>query len=185
MGNSNTDQSPHAILGELVVWRHLHRIKKKMNWSGPDASTHDLVGNSFDIEVKSTIKRYGKKVLISGEHQLAIAEGKSLYLAFMRFELSEGGESINSLTAELIALGANATDIEKDLSGMGYQSGKSTRAETYMLHDSEIYEVTNLFPKIIPSSFMTGIIPTGIEQIKYEVDLSIVTAFSTLDDFNP
>jgi hypothetical protein len=163
----------------------MHRIKKQMNWSGPDGSTHDLVGKSIDIEVKSTIKRYGKKVLVSGEHQLATAEGKRLFLAFMRFEVSDGGESINTLISELIALGANARDIEKDLSGMGYQSGKSTRAETYMLHDSEIYEVTNVFPKIIPSSFLTGIIPAGIEQIKYEVDLSIVAAFSSLDDFNP
>lgn len=185
MGNSNSDQSPHAVLGELLVWRRMYQINQIMNWSGPDAASHDLVGADFDIEVKSTIKRYGKRVTISGEHQLAVANGKRLFLVFMRFEDSAGGDSINSVKSDLLQIGANGAVLEANLENMRYQPGKSTRAKTYMLHDSEVYEVSNAFPKITPAVFADGVTPMGIEQIKYEIDLSLVQPYSTLDHFVP
>lgn len=185
MGNSNSEQSPHSVLGELMVWQRMHQISQNMNWSGPDATSHDLMGADFDIEVKSTIKRYGKRVTIAGEHQLAIANGKRLFLVFMRFEDGIGINSINSLKSDLLQSGASGSEIESKLDQMKYQPGKSTRAKTYMLHDAEVYEVTNAFPKITPASFVGGTTPMGIEQIKYEIDLSLLQAFATLDHFIP
>ncbi|MCX8513225.1 MAG: PD-(D/E)XK motif protein, partial [Chthoniobacteraceae bacterium] len=185
MGNSNSDQSPHAVLGELLVWQSMYKIKQRMNWSGPDASSHDLVGIDFDIEVKSTIKRYGKRVTVSGEHQLSVANGKRLFLIFMRFEATAGGNSINSVIANLMHYGANGTTIQNNLAKMRYQTGKSTRAKTYMVHDAEVYEVSNTFPRITPAAFAGGVTPMGIEQIKYEIDLSLIKPYSTLDQFSP
>jgi len=183
MGNSNSEQSPHAVLGELLVWHRMYQINQPLNWSGPDSSSHDLVGPDFDFEVKSTIKRYGKRVTISGEHQLAVANGKRLFLVFMRFEDSAGGKSINSVKTDLLQYGANGANIENNLEKIGYQMGKSTRSKTYMIHDSEVYEVTNAFPKITPSVFVNGVTPMGIEQIKYDIDLSLLQPYSTLDQF--
>ena len=185
MGNSSSDRSPHAVLGELLVWRRMFQINPTMRWAGPDSSSHDLVGMEFDVEVKSTIKRYGKRVTISGEHQLAVAKGKSLFLAFMRFEEGLGGESINSAKADLLRLGANGTDIEKHFESLGYQQGRSTRNKAYVLQEAEVYEVTNDFPKITPTSFAGGTTPVGIEQIKYEIDLLLLQPHSTLKEFEP
>jgi len=185
MGNSNSDQSPHAVLGELLVWRRMFQINQNMRWSGPDSSSHDIVGHDFDIEVKSTIKRYGKRVSISGEHQLSVANGKRLFLAFLRFEEGIGAQSINSAKNELIHLGAPDIDIENHLERMSYQQGRDTRSKEYALHEAELYQVTDVFPKITPASFIGGITPTGIEQIKYEVDLSLLQPYSTLDQFIP
>jgi hypothetical protein len=63
--------------------------------------------------------------------------------------------------------------------------GRHAREISYMLHDAEIYEVSSSFPKIVPSSFSGGVIPNGIEKIKYEVDLSLLTPISSLDSFVP
>lgn len=185
MGNSSGDQSPHAILGELLVWRRMFQINQSMRWSGPDSSSHDLVGTEFDVEVKSTIKRYGKMVTISGEHQLSIAKGKKLFLAFMRFENSLVDECIDSTKAQLVRLGAKDSDIEGRLEKMGYQQGRSTRKKGYLLQEAEIYEITNEFPKITPASFVEGVTPPGIEQIRYEIDLLLIKPYSTLDSFSP
>jgi hypothetical protein len=185
LGNSVSEQCPHSVLGELMVWNRMFQINQVMSWSGPDSASHDLVGTHFDIEVKSTIQRYGKRVTISGEHQLAVANGKRLFLVFMRFEDGVGNNSINSLKADLLQRGASGVDIENKLDKMKYQSGKSTRSKTYMLHDAEVYEVTNAFPSITPANFIGGVTPRGIEQIKYEIDLSLLQTVNTVDQFVP
>jgi hypothetical protein len=185
LGNSSSDASPHSVLGELLVWRRMFNSGVTMSWSGPDGSTHDLIGDVFDIEVKSTTQRYGKRITISGEHQLHVAQGKKLYLAFMRFEQSIGGECVNGVKSDLLSHGVNTTSLEKDLDHLGMPIGRHAREISYMLHDAEIYEVSSSFPKIVPSSFSGGVIPNGIEKIKYEVDLSLLTPISSLDSFVP
>lgn len=185
LGNSSSDNSPHSVLGELLVWRRMFDIGVTMTWSGPDGSTHDLVGDVFDIEVKSTTQRYGKRITISGEHQLHVAQGKKLYLAFMRFEPSLGSESINSTLGHILSRGISSTHIERDLDRLGHPIGRHSRVESYLLHDAEIYEVTSSFPKIVPSSFFGGVLPAGIENIKYEVDLALLSPISALDSFIP
>jgi hypothetical protein len=144
-----------------------------------------LTTDVADVEVKSTIKRYGKMVTISGEHQLSIAKGKKLFLAFMRFENSLVDECIDSTKAQLVRLGAKDSDIEGRLEKMGYQQGRSTRKKGYLLQEAEIYEITNEFPKITPASFVEGVTPPGIEQIRYEIDLLLIKPYSTLDSFSP
>lgn len=185
LGNSNKEQSPHSIVAELLVLNRMTELGLPMSWSGPNGSTHDLVGKEFDFEVKSTLKRQGKRVTISSEHQLSIASGKRLFLAFLRLEFHSGGESINSLVRRLDRLGWRNPSTETNLSKMSCQMGKGIRNISYLLHEAELYEVTDSFPKISPKVFINGVLPKGVENISYEVDLSLLNSFSSLDGFTP
>jgi hypothetical protein len=184
LGNSNSEQSPHSIVAEMLVLKKMVEIGIPMDWSGPNGSTHDLIGKEFDFEVKSTLKRHGKRITISSEHQLSIASGKRLFLAFVRLEFHSGGESVNTLIEKLNRLGWQNASTEANLTKMGCHIGKGIRNMSYLLHEAELYEVTDSFPRISPKVFIDGVLPKGVENIKYEVDLSLLNSFSSLDNFS-
>lgn len=183
MGNANQDHSPHSILAELFVWQYMLNSYLEIEWSGPNGSSHDLVGTKFDVEVKATTRHHGKQVTISSANQLGIAQGKRLFLAFIRMEPNIGSHSIETVKRNLTAKGVNEAKLEAQLRSMGSKQGMGNRSRTYMVHEAEIYEVGDNFPRIAPCSFVDGVLPSGIGNIKYDIDLSLLRPFSTLDGF--
>ena len=177
IGNSIMDKRPYAIIGEMAVYEYLLARGEVAKWGGPDSASHDVVSEKADYEVKSTLSRYDKIVHISGQFQLQKSD-KILFMYFVRFEQNINGKNINDYVERLVEKGVYRDDIEKKLGKQGYTKGNSAREENYIIHEVVEYEVNESFPRIIPQMFIGGALPKGIEQLSYDLDLSVVNGLN-------
>lgn len=173
VGNSIVDKKPYAILGELIMYDYLFSKGQNPEWGGPKASSHDLLTDSAEYEVKSTLSRYDKVVHISGQFQLQRTRER-LFLYFCRFEQNRNGVSINDYVEKLVDRGVLREELNAKLQKQGYAKGNSAREEKYYVHEILQYEVNENFPRIIPEMMKEECLPTGISHLSYDVDLSVV-----------
>lgn len=173
IGNNNKDKKPYAVLGEMMMYDYLLERGEHAEWKGPSSSSHDLVSDQAEYEVKSTLSRYKSIIHVAGQFQLQSAE-KRLLLYFCRFEEDVNGRSINDYVEKLVSLGVPREDIDQNLRKDGYERGKSARDKKYMIHEVVEYDVDDHFPRITTDSLKNGVLPEGIEQLSYDVDLSMV-----------
>jgi len=184
MGNAFRHQMPHAVLGELMVVKDLLTAGIQAEWRGPASASHDIVTPAFDVEVKSTLKRYGSTVAISGQHQLSPAGQRPLFLSFVRMEPHPEGFSINSVAEQIKVLGYCGHELENSLAGLGFSLGRIARCESFVLKETQIYPVDDNFPKITPLSFKGEVVPAGVLRLRYEVDLSTLNGAVLVDFLN-
>ncbi|RVD75932.1 PD-(D/E)XK motif protein [Pseudomonas koreensis] len=172
LGNALVDKHGYDVLAELLVLEALVIKGATYEWSGPFGGVVDIKSPTTDYEVKSTISRYGSVINISGQFQLAASSDKPLKLVHFRFEPVNDGLSIDLICDRLIALGVDAVMLEGALQRLGMEAGCSARKEEYNLLEARSYTVDDSFPRISPASFIGGVLPEGVVQIEYRVDLS-------------
>ena len=172
LGNKQGDNRPYPVIGELLTWKTLREAEVAATWSGPKGNTHDVESAQRSFEVKSTVERTGATVTISGQHQLSVAQDKELFLVFNRFEPIAGNLSINSLAEDLVALGANSTELETQLGKLGFPKGRTARFKRYRLLESIVFRVDENFPKIIDENFKGNAFPVGVIKLIYDIDLA-------------
>ncbi len=172
LGNRNVDDRIFDVLGELCVLKYYEESGLNPEWNGPSGATYDIEMPSEFIEVKSTLSRSKKEITISNVFQLD-PPGKALSLILCQFEPSvETGVSINSIVSELESYGLNISALNDKLAHHGFALGKSARNKRFILHSMLKYAVDTSFPRIVPSSFVSGSLPTGITRITYTVNLN-------------
>ncbi|VVM92901.1 PD-(D/E)XK motif protein [Pseudomonas fluorescens] len=172
LGNALVDKHGYDVLAELLALEVLAIKGATFEWSGPFGGVVDIKTPTTDYEVKSTISRYGSVINISGQFQLAASSGKPLKLIHFRFEPVNDGLSIDLICDRLIALGVDAAMLEGALQRIGMEAGCSARKEGYNLLEARSYTVDGSFPRITPASFIGGVLPEGVVQFEYRVDLS-------------
>lgn len=184
LGNRNIDDRVYDTLGELCVYKYLTEQGVDADWDGPNAATYDIETSTGFVEVKSTTSRSKKEVTISSQFQLD-PPGKSLDLVLCQFEASfQNGLSIDSVVAELIALGVSKEYLSSRLSKKGMEEGMSARKRTFILHGMLKYKIDKDFPRIVPASFVGGVMPSGITKITYTVSLDGIEAQSLIEEAN-
>ena len=180
LGNKNIDERVYDTLGELCVIKYLVASGTEVSWGGPNAATYDIETPSGYIEVKSTISRSKKEISISNKFQLDPPD-KGLNLVMCVFEESaHNGLSIDQIIEDLISLGMSKEYLNTRLSKKGLQEGMSARRRKFILHEMLKYKVDERFPRIIPASFVGGVIPAGITAITYTVNLDGMEAESLI-----
>lgn len=172
LGNALVDKHGYDVLAEMLALEVLVTKGATYEWSGPFGGVVDIKTPATDYEVKSTISRYGAVINISGQFQLAASSGKPLELVHFRFEPVNNGLSIDLICDRLIALGVDAAMLEGALQRLGMEAGCSARKEEYNLLEARSYTVDDSFPRITPASFIGGVLPKGVVQFEYRVDLS-------------
>ena len=172
LGNALVDKHGYDVLAELLALETLVIGGGSYEWSGPFGGVVDIRTPTTDYEVKSTISRYGSVINISGQFQLAASSGKPLQLIHFRFEPVDEGLSIDLVCDRLVALGIDAAVLERALQRLGMEAGCSARKEAYNLLEALSYSVDDSFPRITPASFRGGVLPAGVVQFEYSVDLS-------------
>jgi hypothetical protein len=172
LGNALIDRHGYDVLAELLALETLVIKGVAFEWSGPFGGVVDIKTPATDYEVKSTISRYGATVNISGQFQLAASSGKPLKLLHLRFEPVDDGLSIDLVCDSLIALGVDAAMLEGALQRLGMEAGCSVRKEAYSLLEARSYTVDDSFPRITPASFVGGVLPAGVVQFEYRIDLA-------------
>ena len=169
MGNTISNKEAYSVIAEMMVLDDLYTQDNTVEWTAVNSGSHDIEGNESSYEVKSTVKRYGATITISGQHQLQSL--KRLQLYFCRLEQSRTGISINDMKDRLVADGYDKDKIEQQLYQLGYERGASIREEKYKVLEKRKYEVDDTFPKITKASFKDDHIPESITQITYTIDL--------------
>ena len=102
-----------------------YRDDKTTEWAATRSGSHDIECTTESVEVKSTIKRYGATITISGQHQLEHV--KPLWLYFCRMEESLEGFSINDAKDILVANGYDENKLEIELERQGFEKGANIR----------------------------------------------------------
>lgn len=147
-------------------------------WRGPSGARHDFEWVSKSIEVKATIKARGRIHHINGLDQLAPPEQGELLLFSLR--LREEGGATNTLPSLVAACRAALEptpeilgDFENALVQTGYSPAHDDEYSKLRLRvtDEDLYSVREDFPMITSKSFPNGI-PSGIERVEYEINLS-------------
>ena len=180
LGNVAMDERVYDVIGELAALKYYAEQGFNPSWNGPTQASYDIETEEFFVEVKSSVNRSKKEVTISSIYQLSKLH-KTLYLVFCTFELAQShGISINSIVDELRSLGYNVASINDALDKKGFGVGKSVRKKKFLLHSMLKYTVDDKFPRITEKSFVDGVLPVGITDISYTVDLSGLQAESLI-----
>ena len=169
VGNTNRELRVYNVIAELMVLNHKYRTDHTTEWTATRMGTHDIECVDESGEVKSTIKRYGTSITISGQHQLQHI--KRLYIYFCRLEESLEGVSINDLKSQLIENGYDEGKLEIELERQGFERGANIRNKKYKALEKRKYEVDDKFPRIVNESFKGDRYPSGITHIEYTIDL--------------
>ena len=169
IGNTSRDQRVYNVIAEMLVLLRKISEDSSTEWAATRSGSHDIECADESCEVKSTIKRYGATVTISGQHQLE--HEKRLWLYFCRLEESLEGVSINDMKEKLIAKGYDPGKLELELEKQGFERGANIRNKKYKILEKRKYEVDDSFPKIISESFKGDKFPDSVIHIEYTVDL--------------
>lgn len=172
LGNALVDRHGYDVLAELLALEKLVVDGAAYEWTGPFGGVVDIRTPETNYEVKSTISRYGSVIKISGQFQLASSAGKPLQLIYFRFEPVDEGLSIDLVCDRLVQVGVDAAMLERALQRLGMEAGCSARKEAYNLLNVLSYKVDDSFPRITPANFLGGVLPAGVVQLDYSIDLS-------------
>ncbi|MDY6392592.1 MAG: PD-(D/E)XK motif protein [Bacilli bacterium] len=146
-GDSIKRKSIFDVLGEMLAFREILKFDKTVKWMGPKSGSQDIVGKDHLYEVKTTTSKKETIVHINSAIQLLGEKPESLIL--VRLEAKPYASSIDSVEAELVAMGIPEDDIEECLHQKGLTKGSKYRKITYDLIEVLSYNVTkDIFPQI-------------------------------------
>ncbi len=169
VGNTSREKRVYNVIAEMIALASKFESDKSTEWAATRSGSHDIECESESCEVKSTIKRYGATITISGQHQLE--HSKPLFLYFCRMEESLEGISINDAKHILISKGYDENRLEIELERQGFEKGSNIRNKKYKIIEKRKYEVNDSFPKIVKESFKGDKYPISVVHIEYTVDL--------------
>ena len=169
VGNTNRELRVYNVIAEMMVLDHKIQSDPTTEWSATRMGSHDIESAEESCEVKSTVKRYGTSITISGQHQLEHV--KRLFIYFCRLEESLEGVSINEMKTRLIQHGYDEGKLEIELERQGFERGANIRNKKYKPLEKRRYEVDDNFPRIIKESFKGDKYPNAITHIEYTIDL--------------
>lgn len=167
-----------ALFAELSV---LEQVVAPANWvdcwRGPHREPHDILAESFAIEVKA-IGASSREVEIHGIRQLD-PPGRPLWLCLVELDEGETGFTIAEL-AENMLQDAASLHFRRLLGLSGYLSTDQGRYTTRFVDPTfSVIEVTSDFPRIVDASFGVGGAPAGLVAVNYKVDLAHIRARSS------
>jgi hypothetical protein len=173
VGNGIKERAVYSVIAEMYVLEHKLKSDPSAEWTATRMGSRDIECNGESGEVKSTCKRYGAEINISGQHQLE--HKKPLYLYFIRMEVSLEGISVNDMKKRLVNAGYDSGKLEIELQHQGFERGASIRDRKYRILEKRKYVVDESFPYITKESFKNNQLPSGITHIVYTVDLDAVS----------
>jgi hypothetical protein len=167
-----------GLYGELHVLDRLLALSERATsrWRGPLGEPHDFVGPGLDVEVKTTLSDEDDVVHIHGLEQLSAQEGSELYLAHVRVETpSSEGESLGEMVARLQNIDQSGK-LPGLLVAAGYADAeRHTYSEvTFRVVEERWFAVDDPFPRLTADTFEAGMVPAGLGDFRYTLDLSAV-----------
>ena len=144
-------------------------------WVGPFNEVHDFRTPTHAVEVKATLVREGRIVLISSVDQLQEPAGTDLMLRHMRLEHDPGGFDLAAVVHRVLRAGASGQELARRMRehGVAIDDLSPYGTRKYRLVETRTYDVTGTaFPRLVRSSFADGDIPPGTLRLSYAIDLT-------------
>jgi len=171
-----------GLIGELVV---LETLTAKLPaaleaWTGPIGQRHDFRRLDLAIEVKTSIRSDASRVIIHGPEQLLPPRDGRLYLAHVRVEpVASGPLSVANLHRAILEHGADELILDERLAELGCRDPNAEEWNTmnFALAGFDIYALSAGFPSITSASFVGHVVPTGVVDLTYEIDLAMAGAY--------
>jgi len=167
-----------GLVAELVVLNRLLDISPLAwrSWRGPAGDRHDFRARDTSLEVKASLHAGASEVTINGIDQLEPPAGGSLHLAHLVLEMVEGG------LLTVAGLGERALQRADDPAGLRALFASVGCADVrdgdwnrfaFRAEAERLYRVGCDFPRIAPSVFVGGRIPSGLVDATYIIDLRL------------
>lgn len=173
-----------GLVGELVYLDRLLNLDGRAweLWRGPlkGGERHDFRGRNTSVEIKTTARVSATRVRISSIDQLAIPTDGSLHLMKFVLEQAAGAPlTVFTLASRILARCTDPDQLKSRLAGMGCDDHASSawNAAAFQLEADEAYEVRDGFPRIVAESFLASVVPTGVSNVEYDIDLGSAKAF--------
>lgn len=175
-----------GVFGELWHLRNLVRINPRSVscWYGPTEARHDFVAGNISLEVKTSLARTGRFVVIHGHEQMEPTAGGRLYLASMKVDrVEESGESLMDLVNAVTNAGGDQAVLLPLLARAGFTAYTLELCSSirFIVKENRIYAVEGLFPRIVTDSFVQGSLPSGILKLDYTIDLTNEPPYALTD----
>jgi len=164
-----------GLYGELLVLETLLSISQDRsisNWTGPIRHRHDFEFENVSLEVKTSTRTDQSTAVIHGIDQLEVADGKELFLCFLRLEWDPDGRSLGTLISDIKELGVRVEDFESKLSMSGVKPGFDLERFKFALHDARLFPVDQDFPCITADSIAKIMPLERLVAIDYTLNLS-------------
>lgn len=169
-----------AIVGLVGEMLYLNRLLDRSRsawraWRGPDGDRHDFrVGNS-SLEVKTTSRAGNTLVTVHGIEQLVPPPDGRLHLLHLTLETVAGGMlTVSSLGRSALAKADDPARLSDLLASAGCTDVEDPawNAFSYRLESESLYEVGEGFPMIVCRSLVDGMLPPGVSDLIYTIDLA-------------
>lgn len=165
-----------GLVAELVVLNRLLDISPSAwrCWRGPAGDRHDFRARDVSLEVKASLGAGAREVTINGIDQLEPPAGGSLHLAHLVLEAVEGGLlTVASLGDRALLRADDPAGLRALLAAVGCTDvhDAAWNRFAFRAEAERLYRVGPGLPRIVPSSFVGGMIPAGIVDATYRIDL--------------
>lgn len=166
-----------GVFGELWQLKKLVDINPASVscWQGPLDARHDIMAGSISLEVKASLARTGRFIVIHGHEQLEPVSDGRLYLASLKLErVEEAGENLLDLVHGITNAGGDQAVLLPLLAHVGFTSHTLELCGDirFVVKESLVYPVEDLFPRIVSESFLNGKLPNGVVKVDYTIDLT-------------
>ena len=182
-----TPEKVVGLVGELTFLQSLLVASPAAweNWQGADADRHDFRSGSMSVEVKTSTRVGSPHVTISSHDQLFEPVGGLLFLRHYCMEKVAGGAiTVATLAADIMTRVSSPLKFREKLAAMGCGDPAAAEWNTlrFELQAVSTYRVVEGFPRITRASFPGGVLPVGIDKVRYRLDLSAAAAFVLAPD---
>ena len=177
-----TIEQIRGLFAELECLKMLLESKKPSeycidSWTGPDRLQQDFMLENTVIEVKSTGVREKNTILISSENQLATIADKLYLMVYTLLESHDNstGVTLNQQVSSVIAMLEKSSDrlqLESKLADYGLDEYDKY---SFKIAESQAYDVSNDFPKLVRCSLANGIV-----RVSYEIELEEIQKFKCI-----
>lgn len=174
-GGILTPQQQRGLYGELLILEFLlketdNSTKVVEAWQAPAGTNQDFYFGKTAIEVK-TSKSNHPSIKISNEFQLDFRMFDNLFVAFIRLAEQQGGtdtllQKINEIREVLQVQPLLVDDFNLKLSYLGVTPDLESEYDntSYYIRGIKYFQVTDDFPKIVPS-----MVNKAVTHISYEI----------------
>ena len=166
-----------GLVGELLVLsRLLERASDAWRtWRGPLGDRHDFRSGDHALEVKTSSRIAASTITVSSIEQMAPPSSGSLHLLHILLEETAAGQlSISTLGRAVLNRADEPNRIRDCLAALGCDDVDSPQWNTtpFRLEAQTYYLVDDLFPRLTPNMLPEGVVPAGVSDVTYQIDLA-------------
>lgn len=155
-------------------------------WRGPIGARNDFETKGLGIEVKTTSRLDAVHVIHGLEQLLEPPSGSLFMFSLIVRDEASGSESLPRLVDEARSLLADdftqLSQFDSSLYSTGYDDRHAPEYNKLLLRvrSEGFYRVTSSFPRLIPSSLISGV-PEGVTAVNYELcmDSAVIWRLAT------